>query len=122
MFFHRNIVCNKGIKMTHLNKVTSSHSYSSKALVTTKTAIELKKIKDIISKSDGISLITFLLLEESIIDFKNELKEILDDKNKDEDYVKYHERVYVELMNLIEEIEQVENNEMCFDCRDSRDK
>ena len=90
--------------------------------LTTKTAQEIKQIKDIIKRFEGkaVSSETFFgemngqTIQEleriitNIISFKNELKEILDDKYPDEPILKYYERIYIRLMKLKTEIESVE--------------
>lgn len=85
--------------------------------LTTKTARELKAtlrclkevgVYDEIPSNPEESYIELYAKKHTIIKFKNELNEILDDKNPDEPILKYYERLYIKLMNLKEEIESVE--------------
>ena len=70
--------------------------------LTTKTAEELRQLKFIPSDEYCGGKIS------GIIELKNELKEMLDDKYPDEPILKYYERIYIKLMTLKTEIESVE--------------
>lgn len=87
--------------------------------LTTQTARELENINELLKRIEEIphSSLTIsdinwrdALIEKKaeIISIKNELKEILEDKNPDEPILKYYERMYIKLMTLKEEIESVE--------------
>lgn len=80
--------------------------------LTTKTAKRLKHCREYMQDSSNPKNVRVSLQFEvdSIRDFKNELNEILDDKNSDEPIAEYYERMYIKLMTLKTEIENVEND------------
>ena len=79
--------------------------------LTTKTAQRLREIKEGLKNNYGLEHTDEYKMygeRNAIISFKNELKEILDDKYPNEPILKYYERLYVKLMTLKTEIESEE--------------